>query len=119
LQEEFESLKDALSAVLGEAQQKNHDIQHPTAASPTSPIIPVASKNMSLMIPCTNNVCNDGLAEVLPDFESKKKIYTSILSVVKSFLYIWIRRVFCVAHQLEHLAISRFIFNWFCPHAYN
>ncbi len=59
LQEEFESLKEAVSSSLGDAQHKFHD----TAA--ISPNITISSGKFSAATPCANNIC--GLAEVQYD----------------------------------------------------
>jgi hypothetical protein len=68
LQEEFESLQDAVSGALGDAQHNNHDVQHLTSMFPTS----IASSKISVLAPCANNTFNDasGLAEVHSGFQS-------------------------------------------------
>ena len=73
LQEEFESLKDAVSATLGDAQHKTYDVQQLTAASPTAPTTApttaFVSSKISAMTPA-KTVGNNGLAEVQYVFES-------------------------------------------------
>ena len=64
LQEVFESLNEAASAVLGEAQYKTHNITNQPANSPTAA---VTGAKLSGGTTCTS--C-DGLAEVQSDLKS-------------------------------------------------
>ncbi len=62
-QEEFESLKEAASGVLGDPLCKNHDTQHQATLCPITTAI---NSDIAFISSCTNNDKTrvDGLAEV-------------------------------------------------------
>jgi hypothetical protein len=62
-QEEFESLKEAVSGALGDALYKIHDTQHQATVAPITTAI---NSDIAFISSCTNNNQTrvDGLAEV-------------------------------------------------------
>ena len=65
-QEEFESLKEAASAALGDAHCKTHDTQHPATVDPTTTAF---STKIPILTPFSNKTSKDSVAEVQSDFK--------------------------------------------------